>query len=63
MLITQKRRSYDDIKAYSGEPLEVGFNVNYLIDVLNVIKTKNVEIHLKDNNSSALLMPENDQFF
>jgi DNA polymerase III sliding clamp (beta) subunit (PCNA family) len=31
-----------------------------LIDVLNVIKTKNVEIHLKDNNSSALLMPEND---
>jgi hypothetical protein len=40
--------------------LELGFNVNYLIDVLNVIKTKNVQISLKDANSSALLMPEND---
>ena len=57
----EKEEATDDIKAdYSGELIEVGFNVNYLIDVLNVIKTKNVEIHLKDNNSSALLMPEND---
>ena len=57
----EKEEASDDIKAtYSGDPLEVGFNVNYLIDVLNVIKTKNVQILLKDNNSSALLTPEND---
>ena len=57
----EKEEASDDIKAtYSGEPIEVGFNVNYLIDVLNAIKTKNVQILLKDNNSSALLMPEND---
>ena len=57
----EKEEASDDIKStYSGEPLEVGFNVNYLIDVLNVIKTKNVQISLKDANSSALLMPEND---
>ena len=57
----EKEEASDDIKAtYSGEPLELGFNVNYLIDVLNVIKTKNVQISLKDANSSALLMPEND---
>jgi len=57
----EKEEASDDIKeTYNGEPLEVGFNVNYLIDVLNVIKTKNVQISLKDANSSALLMPEND---
>ena len=57
----EKEEASDDIKAtYSGEPIEVGFNVNYLIDVLNVIKTKNVQIFLKDANSSALIMPEND---
>ena len=57
----EKEEASDDIKAeYSGEPIEVGFNVNYLIDVLNVIKTKKVQIKLKDANSSALLSPEND---
>ena len=57
----EKEEAADDIKAsFSGEPLEVGFNVNYLIDVLNVIKTKNVQILLKDSSSSALLSPEND---
>ena len=57
----EKEEASDDIKStYTGEPMEVGFNVNYLIDVLNVIKTKNVQISLKDANSSALLMPEND---
>jgi len=57
----EKEEASDDIKAdYMGEPIEVGFNVNYLIDVLNVIKTKNLQIMLKDANSSALLSPEND---
>ncbi len=57
----EKEEASDDIKAsFSGEPVEVGFNVNYLIDVLNVIKTKKVKILLKDSSSSALLSPEND---
>ena len=57
----EKEEATDHIKStYSGDPIEVGFNVNYLIDVLNVIKTKNVQIALKDANSSALLTPEND---
>ena len=57
----EKEEASDDIKAnYNGEPIEVGFNVNYLIDVLNVIKTKKVQILLKDSNSSALMSPEND---
>jgi len=57
----EKEEASDDIKSnYEGDNLEVGFNVNYLIDVLNVIKTKNVQILLRDANSSALLTPEND---
>jgi len=57
----EKEEASDDIKStYEGDAIEVGFNVNYLIDVLSVIKTKNVQILLKDANSSALLAPEND---
>ena len=57
--ITLKEEASDNIKSvYTGEPIEIGFNVNYLIDVLNVIKTKNVRA-IKDANSSALLA-END---
>jgi DNA polymerase III subunit beta len=35
--------------------LEIGFNVSYLIDVLNVLKGSNVKINFIDANSSALL--------
>ncbi|MDX9993899.1 MAG: DNA polymerase III subunit beta [Rhodocyclaceae bacterium] len=48
---------------YSGEDLDVGFNVNYLLDVLNNVATDRVEIRLADSNSSALIMlPENNRF-
>ena len=57
----EKEEASDDIKAeYSGDSVEVGFNVNYLLDVIAAIKTKKIQIQLKDANSSALLMPEND---
>ena len=57
----EKEEASDDIKAeYTGDPMEVGFNVNYLLDVINAIRTKNLQIQLKDSNSSALLTPEND---
>ncbi|MFQ6372537.1 DNA polymerase III subunit beta [Shewanella sp. YIC-542] len=44
---------------YNGEPLEIGFNVSYLLDVLNSLKTDDVRITLSDGNSSALI--ENHQ--
>lgn len=48
---------------YSGEELDVGFNVNYLLDVLNNINAEMVEIRLADSNSSALIMlPDNSRF-
>ncbi len=40
---------------YQGDGMEVGFNVSYLQDVLNVIDDDKVKITLHDANSSALL--------
>lgn len=45
---------------YTGEPLEVGFNVSYLTDVANVISTDSIKITLSDANSSALLEAASD---
>ena len=44
---------------YSGESAEIGFNVTYLLDVLNAIDSENARILIKDGNSSALVTPEN----
>lgn len=38
---------------YTGEELEIGFNVRYLIDFLNVIDTDEIKFTLSDANSSA----------
>ena len=43
---------------YSGSDLEIGFNVSYLIDILNVISSERVKITLADGNTSALLEDE-----
>ncbi|WP_043531289.1 DNA polymerase III subunit beta [Litchfieldella xinjiangensis] len=40
---------------YTGASLEIGFNVSYLIDVLNVLDEDRVQMTLADPNSSALL--------
>ena len=40
---------------YTGDPLEIGFNVNYLLDVLNVTDAGTVQAALRDSNSSCLL--------
>lgn len=40
---------------YDNEELQIGFNVNYLIDVMNNIKDENIKITLSNQNSSALI--------
>ena len=40
---------------YDGDPLEIGFNVTYVIDVLNTLQSDDVKITLSEANSSALL--------
>lgn len=46
---------------YSGEEIEIGFNVNYLVDALGAIGADEVSLSLVDSNSSCLLTePGND---
>lgn len=40
---------------YKGEEVEIGFNVNYLLDALSAIEGDKVEIGLTDSNSSCLI--------
>jgi len=41
--------------SYDGGDLEVGFNVNYLLDALAAIDGQEVELGLTDSNSSCLI--------
>lgn len=48
---------------YDESDIEIGFNVTYLLDVLNVLDSEDVIINLKDSNSSCIITsPENEQF-
>jgi DNA polymerase-3 subunit beta len=40
---------------YDGDEMEVGFNVNYLLDALGAVDGAEVEIGLTDSNSSCLV--------
>ena len=41
--------------SYDETEIEIGFNVTYLIDVLNVLDSEDVHIKLKDANSSCII--------
>lgn len=45
--------------SYSGEELEIGFNIGYLLDVTNVMESEQMKISFIDANTSALIeVPE-----
>jgi DNA polymerase-3 subunit beta len=46
---------------YTGEPMEIGFNVNYILDVLSVLTAPEVEMMFIDSNSSCLIQPRGDK--
>tara|TARA_Y100000590_G_scaffold465704_1_gene638785 strand:- start:174 stop:1271 length:1098 start_codon:yes stop_codon:yes gene_type:complete len=48
---------------YSGAEIEIGFNVNYLIDALNAIDSEDVHVLLVDNNSSCLIQDTNNSSY
>jgi DNA polymerase III subunit beta len=49
--------------AYQGAPLDIGFNIAYLLDVLNTLETRDVEFVLGESTSSALIrLPERDDY-
>src|SRR5690606_1941535 len=40
---------------YTGAPMEIGFNVNYLLDALGAVDSEQVRIGVTDSNSSCLI--------
>ena len=49
--------------AYGGDPIDVGFNVGYLLDVLNNTNAEQIQWSFNDANSSALItVPDNERF-
>ena len=49
--------------AYKGDPLDIGFNITYLLDALSNLTVERVRFAFGDANSSALVtMPERDDY-
>jgi DNA polymerase-3 subunit beta len=52
---TEQEEAQEELDVpYAGETLDIGFNVSYLVDVLNNLDVAEVECGLGDGNSSAL---------
>lgn len=48
---------------YGGEPFTVRFNARYLLDVLAVTETENIEMKFKDELSPSIITPENSNSY
>ena len=61
---SEQEEAQEEIEVeYSGEPLDIGFNINYLLDVLNNVQAEKVDCAFGDANSSMLItMPDNSEF-
>ncbi len=51
----QEEADIEQEVVYTGDEIEIGFNVNYMLDVLSVTNSDMVQAALKDSNSSFLL--------
>lgn len=52
-------KAYEEVDAVrEGDDLEIAFNSAYLLDVLNVLETEGVELHLSQPLSPAVLKPQ-----
>ena len=53
---TEQEEAQEELELdYKGEALDIGFNVQYLLDVLNNLDVETIEVALGDANSSALV--------
>ncbi len=61
---TEQEEAQEELDVgYSGEALDIGFNVSYLLDVLNNLDVEEIECALGDANSSALFtLPGRNDF-
>lgn len=61
---TEQEEAQEELEIdYHEEGLDIGFNVTYMLDVLNNVSTDEIVVRLNDGNSSALItLPGNDTF-
>src|SRR5574340_941329 len=60
----EQEEAADEIEVdYNGDPLDVGFNVTYLLDGLGAVTTDEITLSLGDANSSMLLTSEGEAGF
>lgn len=61
---TEREEAQEEIEIdFQGDSIDIGFNVNYLLDVLNNVAAEEIECRLGDANSSALFsLPGNESF-
>jgi DNA polymerase-3 subunit beta len=45
---------------YQGPEMEIGFNVTYLLDAINAVRTDSVLVATKDPDSSCLILPDKE---
>ena len=61
---TEQEEAQEEMEVtYSGDALDVGFNITYLLDVLNNVHTDKIDCSFGDANSSMLItVPGRDDF-
>ncbi|SFR56799.1 DNA polymerase III subunit beta [Thiomicrospira sp. ALE5] len=53
---TEQDESNEDMAIdYIGDKIEIGFNVSYLLDVIQAVKDEHIVLSLKDSSSSCLI--------
>jgi DNA polymerase III subunit beta len=60
----EQEEAHEEIEVkYSGDALDIGFNVNYLLDVLNNVSGAEIECAFGDSSSSALISYSTEKDF
>ncbi len=58
----EQEEAEDEIEVnYNGAELEIGFNVNYLIDICNTITSNNLKMIFFDSDSSVLIESDDEK--
>jgi DNA polymerase III subunit beta len=60
----EQEEAHEELEVkYSGDALDIGFNVNYLLDVLNNVPGNEIECAFGDSSSSALISYASEKDF
>jgi DNA polymerase III subunit beta len=60
----EQEEAHEEIEVkYAGDSLDIGFNVNYLLDVLNNVSGSEIECAFGDSSSSALISYSTEKDF